>query len=896
MKVPKDIACCSPGLFILIVSICLFNATSQHTVDRFESKSFERTMELVWFTSRRVRRSSTHRVCSGNRTTFVYDGNSCFYDHACFKIFSDCCWDYPLLCGRQDLTKTTDIKELVSAWKCVKFSSSLGLQCSINGVTGFWMISKCPASETFKGIKAKCEDAPTEFSYPVEVFIPVVGANALTYRNKYCALCNGMETYTSWDMRVDTYVVPPEGYDLNKQLKFILENGGRIGLFSPHEDQPRRYCYGLNYIDTCDNITNQHYERCVEGPIAVVTNKEYQYFKNLECASCNGYPDLLKWHMAGICGRPASEKFSIVFKLKGTREEASTTSVISKLCPSGSVYDTSLKFCRKGYAVYSDNRLANEFLILLWLKHPRSGWKLNSTFKSWLRTAFTSQFSLQPNQISEVTFHKQYKTNIFFVASVRLTLTPFQSLVMANPNEPNLNTTWKNIAFLRLLNLTGNFTLVWDGYSVSVVKVVSKQLSCYGEEKSHEQDIDRENGTFLGNKTGEQLLLDDYTIVKEEGGNVTLCRKLVLSDCTEGSYVPLAPKEYVTFPNLSIYYKASNSTFYFGEYLISESLNKEHNNLTTQNLRNTTIAICLPFKNTFNKTDIKFKKSSTSYALGILTAIGFSISISCLVLLLTTYGLFKELRTVPGLNLMNLSFSMFLSQFIWLIGTSHFTGTTTCKAFAIVGHYLLQASFLAMSVISHHTCLTLSNPFIGRIANKSWRRFLVYSAFVWFIPAIVVAICVSLDETEVFPVDYGTNCWMGTVNAKLYLFLLPLGILLLYNICRFIQTARGLSRHDKDRKMLQQKKGKQNLLICTKIATLVGFPWLFAFFGVLFPDVEVFEYLFVIFVCLQGLYIGMAFLFNKKTMKLYIDRWNAFLTSRENSSSQATGALTFEMT
>jgi hypothetical protein len=97
---------------------------------------------------------------------------------------------------------------------------------------------------------------------------------------------------------------------------------------------------------------------------------------------------------------------------------------------------------------------------------------------------------------------------------------------------------------------------------------------------------------------------------------------------------------------------------------------------------------------------------------------------------------------------------------------------------------------------------------------------------------------------------------------------------LLFNICKFIQTAISLSRHDKERHALQIEKGKQNLLICAKLSTLVGFPWIFAFIGVLFPDVEAFEYLFVVFVCLQGLYIGVAFLFNKRILKLYKTRWN----------------------
>jgi hypothetical protein len=216
-----------------------------------------------------------------------------------------------------------------------------------------------------------------------------------------------------------------------------------------------------------------------------------------------------------------------------------------------------------------------------------------------------------------------------------------------------------------------------------------------------------------------------------------------------------------------------------------------------------------------------------------------------------------------------------------LIGTAHFQGTIVCKAFAILEHYLMQVTFLAMSVISYHTCHVFSQPFVGRTANTSWRRFIKYSAFLWLTPAVFVAVCVTLDKTvpwfqrfifiifiakgrgkinlwnqgnktEVFLVDYGMSCWLGTANAKLYLFLLPLAVLLLYNIYKFFQTAVSLSRHDKDREILQRKEGKQNLLICAKLATLVGFPWLFAFIGVLFPDVEAFEYLFVVFACLQG--------------------------------------------
>ena len=136
------------------------------------------------------------------------------------------------------------------------------------------------------------------------------------------------------------------------------------------------------------------------------------------------------------------------------------------------MYDTSLKFCREGYAVSSsDDRLAYSFFILLWLKHPRSGWIMNSAFENWLQKAFEFHFLLLLKQISEVIFYKQFiLTNFFFVVTFRLiTLTPFQSLVMANRNKSKLINTRENIAFL--------------------VNVVSRQLSCNGKEKSYDTTL-----------------------------------------------------------------------------------------------------------------------------------------------------------------------------------------------------------------------------------------------------------------------------------------------------------------------------------------------------------------------------------------------------------------------
>ena len=909
MTLPKAILCNGSILLLLFITcVYVYCGPTDQSLRKNESDTLKQTNlneKSGWLHHERFRRDSSGAVtkcsdsqCFWDKTTFFTSPLRCYCDEACYKIFSDCCPDYEKQCGRQQL-----LEDKTSVWKCVEYYlenwdciARLGKGLE---VTGVWMISKCPADWRLNELRTRCENVLSNFGYPVEDFIPVVGATGETYRNKHCAVCNGVENYTSWEVEAFTYVIPPDELDLDSKLKFIENNGeGRVN-FQPGWGQPWRFCFGRNFKDNCISTNHTYYKRCVEGPVEVVGAVGYLFFKNSACAICNGYQNI-NYHRINnqMCPSPFPIPLSIVFDLR----KASETSTVTQYCPSGTVYDTTLKICRDGYIISSSGKLTNQFLILVWFKLSRRSWRwivFSSTGKKNFKSAFISRFSLQDSQISQITFHTQSHTlslRIFVVATFRLTLTPFQSLLMANEHKSMFNVTNQNTAFLELLNFTGNFTISSEENTFIVVKMTSKQLSCYDEKKfqSHEYKIG--NGSLVVNiKTGKIFSLEDYTLIEEGGGNITLCRKLLLSDCNEAAFVPLSPDEYVVFPNLTVYHNSTGSVFNFGEYLMSENKRTSNASNTTQNSilsSNSTISVCLPLKGNIPKTELKYSTNTTSYALRILTLIGFSVSIICLMLLLITYGLFQELRAVSGMNLMNLSLSLLLSHLIWLIGTSHFTGT--CKVLAIFEHYLFQVSFVAMSVISYHSCYVFSQPFAGRFANKSWRRFIKYSAFVWLAPAIFVAICVTLDKTETFLVDYGTNCWLGTVNAKLYLFLLPLAILLLFNIVTFIRTALSLYRHEKDRpQTLQRKERKQNLLICAKLATLVGFPWLIAFIGVLFRNVEAFQYLFVIFVCLQGLYIGMAFLFNKKTLKLYKDRWN--IGYRGNASSY-TPAQTFEMT
>ena len=72
--------------------------------------------------------------------------------------------------------------------------------------------------------------------------------------------------------------------------------------------------------------------------------------------------------------------------------------------------------------------------------------------------------------------------------------------------------------------------------------------------------------------------------------------------------------------------------------------------------------------------------------------------------------------------------------------------------------------------------------------------------------------------------------------------------------------------------------------IYLRMSTLMGLSWLFGVFLVIFPNLVVFDYLFVLGNGLQGLYIALAFLFTKNVTKIVITRLTANTTQSANRS------------
>ena len=793
----------------------------------------------------------------------------CSCDPDCYEVFNDCCSDYTKYCGAQKPTETPTKKYTYTCERIGHRNGSLHTACTISH--GLWIVTRCRPNWPYDIFRTKCEAPLDNLGLPspdLYSYLPVLGHDNTTFRNIYCAICNGVKKFEPWPLYTVTSVAPPEHFNLTEKIHFLLHHGARFKLWSPGENQTRRYCR-RDIIDSCP--PGVKFESCTNGDVALISNvmNKHSYFKNSHfknshCAACRGIP-----REAFLCfaylgplscweGHYAPQSFSLVLDRSQVETEIKTR--VSK-------YD---KECGGSRMIFNDispleqnEQKPKRFNIYAWLEPPWNSQKISFTpteyHESLAEYLDVSQLQLFDINITTV-LRPETTTSFFFIVSSTIILTAQQSseLLLANRND-NISTEAK---LLRYIYFSKPFTLHIKGIPYIVTKTTPRPLTCvrrttYTPEEYTLQDQEQ---VFIHsiNKTYKKFKYYWENAEQLERGNITVCDKYIPTKCN-GSIVLYKPEEYSRTVNLSIYVKETSSLYSYGEYEI---------------ISNKSVTICQ-----FFKVQLITETRETIFnndVLGHITFVSFLLSILSLIFLLVTYILFPQLRTLPGKNLIKFSTNLLLFELFWL--PSGFTEVRSvkaiCMALGIIEHYFLMASFVGMSVIAFHTCKVFARSLPAPKMSDGHERklFCMYLACVWLLPGIFIGICVVLDSQDVVKIGYGEweICWLTRDNANTYFVIIPIGVLLLFNIIAFVIAAVYLRKHGQNTAARQASGNRRSYFsIYVKLSTLMGFTWLFGLLALVVPSTTVFWYFFVIFTSLQGVFVAVAFVMNVKTFGLY---------------------------
>ena len=380
-------------------------------------------------------------------------------------------------------------------------------------------------------------------------------------------------------------------------------------------------------------------------------------------------------------------------------------------------------------------------------------------------------------------------------------------------------------------------------------------------------------GGLVALNTSDYIVLDNDTLLYNDqvlsvmgfdlNGRPLVCiRNSVFFDCPSG-LVALNASEFINLGNNTVMY--GDDTFSVVEY---DALNRP--------------IICPP-----NATTITRNVTIYSYPEGylILTYIGCSLSIIGSALVLLTYGIFKVLRTLPSLILMNVSAAILANNLFIIIGgpvTQAFPSTELCITVAICLHFFFLAQFSWMTIMSFQMARTFYQARKLNLDSKHQQKvtFGVYFVLGWSVPLAITVTSVILDYTTEHLILYGVledgrlgSCWINHFESAIVTFIVPLAVSLAFNFTLFVVVTTFICLAARASAKLNKNHNLHFFRVNTAIFSVTGLTWVFGFIALL-AGTSWAWYPFIILNSTQGFVVFVAFLFTKRVLKLY---WNFLL-------------------
>ena len=289
-----------------------------------------------------------------------------------------------------------------------------------------------------------------------------------------------------------------------------------------------------------------------------------------------------------------------------------------------------------------------------------------------------------------------------------------------------------------------------------------------------------------------------------------------------------------------------------------------------------------------------------SLGLVVLTYVGGAGSIIGCVLLLVTYSLFRELRTLPGKLLMNLAAAILASD-VTLIGlltlSAHIASKEYCTTVAIILHFTFLSRFSWMSVIAFHLLSVFSKPFSPQYLSQSHklqveRKVLLCAlASGWLLPLLIVVACVSLHFSADV-IGYGENarCWIAQRDALIGGFIVPAYLSVLFNIVCFAVVCWSIfcATH---RHKAHTRTQASHVRVYISLGVLMGLTWPSGFVAMLVNSVVPW-YFFVALNSTQGLLLSIMFVCTKRNAGLYRSLCMGVGVGKTHHSAVMTGVST----
>lgn len=310
---------------------------------------------------------------------------------------------------------------------------------------------------------------------------------------------------------------------------------------------------------------------------------------------------------------------------------------------------------------------------------------------------------------------------------------------------------------------------------------------------------------------------------------------------------------------------------------------KEQETVTSNSVNKTN---SLLVKNDYVKKRPSSEKTIIEVSAGWLSLVTTVVSLIAMIATLITYFMFKELRNIPGWNVINLIIALVVGQSCFLIGSTANQTPVACFIIALFTHYGYLASFFWMNVIAFdlYRNFRQKSSHILLQSLDITKRLKNYVLFAWLSPLTIIITAVIVDFTvndDDKPLSYqpcyaglapgcdktknnfsnssanGNEtciqpnvvssvsrvlvlegaCWIRNGLANLIFFGLPIAFIISVNAVFYslaIYNIRKKKQKQKDTQLRRISRARQpldaDIRFYVQIAVIMGFSWSIGFF------------------------------------------------------------------
>ena len=281
-----------------------------------------------------------YSLCSYNKQFKV---PVCYCDSLCV-LYDDCCIDYHTSnSSSYELTPeqtsknpqpSSESSDRYKETKTFKSFYSCSVWCYGRQYFGYQFVSSCP-----DGTNADLVDlcANKDMDVPMTM-IPVLGANGIHFRNRFCAQCHNISLVTYWQLIVEDLIV--SDFELTKEKLFTVffTSACRSIVIPPSNNEHVRYCTRtidkLQYGEAentfhYDNKTYLDNELCRRFRFPIwgrlqqkntdktsISSNRVAFYRNSACVSSEGFHQCIKGSdlsTTEIVYRHLYDKYSLSF-------------------------------------------------------------------------------------------------------------------------------------------------------------------------------------------------------------------------------------------------------------------------------------------------------------------------------------------------------------------------------------------------------------------------------------------------------------------------------------------------------------------------------------------------------------------------------------------------------